>query len=167
MDLSIRNKFLKIYKDKPVLYSLTGTCWRVLFAPISLYLVAMKLSPELLGIYYIFFSLAGMQSIMEAGFSHTIIQSISHEMHCVKFENHMLIGNEENIYRISQAMRLGFTWFFIVSIACILLVLPIGYFIIDSQSHVVDKGVWLFPWLIFIICFSLNLLSYPFNLFFE
>lgn len=167
MFLALGNKIKKIYTDKPVLYSLIGTCWRVLFAPISLYLVALKLSPEILGIYYIFFSIAGLQSIVEAGFSHTIIQSISHEMHSVKFENHRLIGNEDSIGRITQAMRLGFTWFLIVAASCIIFVLPIGYFIINSQSHVVEQSYWLLPWIIFILFFSTNLLLYPVNFFFE
>lgn len=167
MAFDFGNKIKKIYADKPVLYSLIGTCWRVLFAPVSLYLVALKLSPEILGIYYIFFSIAGLQSIVEAGFSHTIIQSISHEMHSVKFENHRLIGNEDNIGRITQAMRLGFTWFLIVAASCIILVLPIGYFIINSQSHVVEQSYWLLPWIIFILFFSINLLLYPVNFFFE
>lgn len=167
MFVELRNKIISIYADKPVLYSLIGTCWRVLFAPISLYLVALKFSPELLGIYYIFFSIAGLQSIVEAGFSHTIIQSISHEMHGVKFENHMLIGNVDNISRICQAMRLGFTWFSIVAASCIIFVLPIGYFIINSQSHVIGQSYWLLPWFIFILFFSANLLFYPVNFFFE
>lgn len=167
MILDFRGKIKNIYSDKPVLYSLIGTCWRVLFAPISLYLVALKLSPEQLGIYYIFFSIAGLQSIVEAGFSHTIIQSISHEMHSVKFENHRLIGNKDSIGRISQAMRLGFTWFSIVSVSCIIFVLPIGYFIINTQSHVLSQSYWLLPWIIFILFFSANLFLYPVNFFFE
>ena len=157
----------KIISDKPVLYSLIGTCWRALFAPISLYLIALKLTPEELGVYYIFFSIAGMQSIIEAGFSHTIIQSISHEMHSVRFENHRLIGNPENINRITQSMRLGFTWFLIVAFVCITIVSVIGYFIIHSKSHLITRDVWLIPWIVFILFFSINLLFYPVNLFFE
>lgn len=167
MFLDFGDKIKKIYTDKSVLYSLIGTCWRVLFAPISLYLVALKLSPEQLGIYYIFFTIAGLQSIIEAGFSHTIIQSISHEMHSVKFDNHRLFGNEDSIGKISQAMRLGFTWFSIVAVSCIIFVLPIGYFIINSQSHILSQSYWLFPWIIFILFFSANLLLYPVNFFFE
>lgn len=168
--MTIKNlitKICNIWQDKPVLYSLIGTCLRVLFAPISLYLVALKLSPEQLGIYYIFFSIAGLQSIVEAGFSHTIIQSISHEMHSVRFENHKLIGNEDCIGKISQAMRLGFTWFSIVAASCIIFVLPIGYYIINSQSHVVSQSYWLLPWIVFILFFSANLFLYPVNFFFE
>lgn len=167
MKLQIKQKILTVYKDKPVLYSLIGSVWRFLFAPVSLYVVALKLSPEILGIYYIFFSIAGLQSIIEAGFSHTIIQSISHEMHSVRFDNHQLSGDEESLNRITQAMRLGFTWFLIVGLTCILIVLPVGYFIINSQSHIVKQDEWLIPWIVFIFCFSLNLLSYPINLFFE
>lgn len=155
-----------IIRDKPVFYSLVGTVWRVLFAPISLFLIALKLTPELQGFYYLFFSIAGMQQVMEAGFSHTLVQSISHEMGDVKLEKGILTGKQESILNIQEAMRMGFSWYFIVSIFCIIVVYPIGIFIIGHDN--MDKfHVWFAPWTVFIICFSINLALYPVNFFFE
>lgn len=153
-------------KDRAILYSMLETCWRVLFAPISLLMVALKLTPEIQGFYYLFFSIAGMQQIIEAGFSHTIVQSISHEMEGVKFEKHKLIGNEKQLYNITQAMRLGFFWYMLIGIFCFIIILPVGY-ILMQQDHLEKIDLWLTPWITFIICFTLNLFLYPVNFFFE
>lgn len=69
-----------VRQEKAVVYSMLGTVWRIVFAPVSLYLISIKLSPELQGYYYLFFSIAGLQQIFEVGFSHTLVQGISHEM---------------------------------------------------------------------------------------
>lgn len=156
-----------VIKDKPVFYSLLGTIWRVLMSPVSLTLVAMKFSQEMLGVYYVFFSIAGLQAIAEAGFSHTIIQSISHEMHGVEFKDKKLYGRKEGIRTITEAMRLGFMWFGGISLLCLIIIYPIGFLIIENKiGHYVNFS-WATPWFIFIICFALNLLIYPVNLFFE
>ncbi len=154
-------------KDKVVLYSMMGTVWRVLFAPVSLTLVAIKFTEEMLGVYYVFFSIAGLQAIIEAGFSHTIIQSISHEMHGASFSKGILNGTEECKNNIFQALRLGFTWFTGVGLACILIVMPIGFLIIGNNTPLYADLDWQFPWVVFILCFSLNIILYPVNFFFE
>ena len=58
-----------VRQEKAVVYSMLGTVWRIVFAPVSLYLISIKLSPELQGYYYLFFSIAGLQQIFEVGFS--------------------------------------------------------------------------------------------------
>lgn len=166
MLLSFNGYIREIIKDRLTLYSLIGTSWRVLFAPFSLFLVARNLSPEQQGFFFLFFSIAGMQQIIEAGFSHTIIQSISHAMEGVRFENHVLTGDSENLSRIREAMRLGFSWFLLVCIFCICVIYPSGLFII-GKDHWDSYDIWLIPWSIFIFVFSLNVLLYPVNLFFE
>ncbi|RGN54466.1 hypothetical protein DXB60_21375 [Bacteroides fragilis] len=85
---------LKTYflQDKVIMYSMLGTVWRILFAPVSLYLISIKLTPELQGFYYLFFSIAGLQQIAEVGFSHTLIQGISYEMNKVWFNNKKIGG---------------------------------------------------------------------------
>lgn len=161
------SKWVKdIISDKSVMYSLLGTVWRMVFAPISLFLVALKLTPELQGYYYLFFSIAGMQAIIEAGFSHTLVQSISHEMEGVRFENHNLYGDNDKLQNIREAMRAGFFWYTIVAVSCIAVIFPIGIYIIGSE-HWTDFDLWFKPWLLFIICFSLNIFLYPVNFFFE
>ncbi len=136
-------------------------------APVSLTLVAMKFTEEMLGIYYVFFSIAGLQAIAEAGFSHTIIQSISHEMQDASFSNGALNGNNKNIHNIIQALRLGFTWYTLLGLICLFVVIPIGFIIIGNQAHLYDGLNWELPWIIFMICFALNLVLYPVNFFFE
>lgn len=158
--------FVNIIKDKPVFYSMLGTIWRVAFTPFSLLLIALKMTPEMQGFYYLFFSIAGMQQIIEAGFSHTLVQSVSHEMGNVKFEKHYLVGDGSSLYNIGQAMRLGFLWYFLIGLFCLIVIYPIGYFFI-AKDHADNLDLWFVPWTAFIISFTLNLLLYPVNFFFE
>jgi O-antigen/teichoic acid export membrane protein len=153
-------------QEKAILYSTLGTVWRVIFSPVSLILVTYRLTPEMQGFYYLFFSIAGMQQIIEAGFSHTLVQAISHEMGEVKFEDNKLIGNYENVNRIKETMRMGFSWYIIISIACILVIYPAGVLIMGHE-HMDKFELWFGPWTVFIILFAVNILLYPVNFFFE
>lgn len=162
----IVKRLKEISSDKPVLYSFIGTVWRMAFAPVSLFLVALKLTPELQGFYYLFFSIAGMQVIVEAGFSHTLVQSVSHEMEHVEFRNHLLHGDERKLINIREAMRTGFLWYTIVALVCLFIIYPIGMAIIGSD-HWEARDQWLGPWSCFIVCFALNIFLYPVNFFFE
>lgn len=97
-----------VRQEKAVVYSMLGTVWRIVFAPVSLYLISIKLSPELQGYYYLFFSIAGLQQIFEVGFSHTLVQGISHEMGRVSFVEGKIIGDKEGIFKIEETLKLGF-----------------------------------------------------------
>jgi O-antigen/teichoic acid export membrane protein len=156
--------FLK--QEKAITYSMLGTIWRILFAPISMYLVVLKLTPELQGYYYLFFSIAGMQGIFEVGFSHTLMQGISHEMGKVSFLNGSLTGDTAGISRIEETLRLGFIWYLILGLCCLFIICPVGIFIMQDSGNIFSKP-WFFPWLIFISLFALNLIFYPINFFME
>ena len=160
---------LKTYflQDKVIMYSMLGTVWRILFAPVSLYLISIKLTPELQGFYYLFFSIAGLQQIAEVGFSHTLIQGISYEMNKVWFNNKRLEGCSDGIGNIVETMRLGFFWYMLLALLCMLIVYPIGIFIMKDDAINIVSSEWFFPWSVFISFFSLNLLLYPVNFFFE
>lgn len=166
--MSILLNIKKIKKDylddRAIFYSLLGTVLRILFAPISLLLVSFKLTPELQGFYYLFFSIAGLQAIAEIGFSHTLVQGISHEMSYVSFNNKTFKGETDSIFRIEETIKLGFMWFSILSAICLFIVYPVGMFIMYPKA---DSSVWLLPWTVFMLFFSINLCSYPVNFFFE
>lgn len=129
---------IKIYflREKAIMYSILGTCWKILFAPISLYLISLKLTPELQGYYYLFFSIAGIQQIAEVGFSHTLIQGISHEMSKVNFTQKEFIGESSSIKEIEETMRLGFSWYSLLTIISISIVYPIGISIMSDGTVV-------------------------------
>jgi O-antigen/teichoic acid export membrane protein len=162
--ISFINHFLK--QEKAVIYSMLGTIWRILFAPISMYLITLKLTPELQGYYYLFFSIAGMQQIFEVGFSHTLVQGISHEMGKISFFNGILKGDNDGVFKIEETLRLGFAWYFILGLCCVLIVCPVGMLIMQNGGNIYSQA-WFYPWLIFILLFSLNLVLYPINFFIE
>ncbi|MCH5230083.1 MAG: oligosaccharide flippase family protein [Muribaculaceae bacterium] len=165
--MKLRFSRFKTLVNRTILYSLIGTVWRVLMSPVTLILVATRFSPAELGVYYVFFSIAGIQSIFEAGFSHTIVQSISHEMSKVQFKEKKLEGDEVGLENIRQAMRLGFSWFTGLSIIFIIIVIPLGFLIIGNKAQEYENIQWQIPWLIFSLIFALNIILYPVNYFFE
>lgn len=61
---------LKTYflQDKVIMYSMLGTVWRILFAPVSLYLISIKLTPELQGFYYLFSQLQDYSKLLKLVF---------------------------------------------------------------------------------------------------
>jgi O-antigen/teichoic acid export membrane protein len=153
-------------QEKAIIYSMLGTIWKILFAPISMFLISLKLTPELQGYYYLFFSIAGLQQIFEVGFSHTLVQGISHEMGKVSFFKGTLKGDDNSISKIGETLKLGFVWYFILGLCCVFIVCPAGILIMQNGETIYSQ-VWFYPWLIFILLFSINLMFYPINFFIE
>jgi O-antigen/teichoic acid export membrane protein len=158
--------FQKLGIEKAIVYSMLGTIWRILFAPISMFLISIKLTPEIQGYYYLFFSISGMQQIFEIGFSHTLVQGISHEMGKVSFFKGTLKGDNDGISKIEETLKLGFMWYLILGLCCVLIVYPAGILIMQTGENI-HAQIWFYPWLIFILLFALNLMVYPVNFFIE
>lgn len=155
-----------VRQEKAVVYSMLGTVWRIVFAPVSLYLISIKLSPELQGYYYLFFSIAGLQQIFEVGFSHTLVQGISHEMGRVSFVEGKIIGDKEGIFKIEETLKLGFLWYSGLGVLCLLIICPVGILLMGGVNDDLSS-YWLVPWIVFIVLFSINLFFYPINFFVE
>ena len=133
-----------VRQEKAVVYSMLGTVWRIVFAPVSLYLISIKLSPELQGYYYLFFLYSWFATnFLRSVFSHTLVQGISHEMGRVSFVEGKIIGDKEGIFKIEETLKLGFLWYSGLGVLCLLIICPVGILLMGGVNDDLSS-YWLF-----------------------
>ena len=146
--------------DRPLAYALLGNMSSLFFGPITIYLIATYLSPELQGYYFTFGSLISIQLFIELGLGQTLIQFASHEWSKLCFkENGHIVGNTDSRSRLISLGRLSFKWYSASATMVILVFTPIGYlFFNNSLTGYVE---WQWPWVSLCFLLGLNLLLMP------
>ncbi|MFQ1702706.1 hypothetical protein ACJ5NV_19145 [Loktanella agnita] len=107
--------------------------------------VAFKLSLEMQGFYYTFYSLAFLRFFAELGLTTAVVQFISH-----------LSANEDEPMKLIAYKRLFFIWFAVSGVLLALALLP-AIFLYRPQIEAVENGYHdvILPWVFF--CFATGL----------
>jgi hypothetical protein len=100
---------------------------------VMLYVASHWLSGSAQGAFYVLTSLVALQIFVELGFSQTLVQVVSHEMAHIRWEsNRKLDGPVDQLFRLGAVMRVVGVWCAVAAIAVVVLIWPIGNYIIDS-----------------------------------
>lgn len=136
------------YKEYRVI-SLLSICMsslRIIVGPITLLVLAKKMTSEELGFYYTFFSLTAMTQLLEVGMTGVLRQYYSHSY-----------NKDNSTDKISNYFIFSVYWYFALSILFYILGTIIPFVMYnDYQGQI----LWEKPWflLLAISCFSLMLL---------
>lgn len=133
---------------------------RLLTGPVTMVLMVRYLNPATQGYAYTFGSVLAVGIFLELGFSQNILQFASHEFSKLSFTSKgALSGDAEALSRLISLGRLSFKYYFVASLA-FLLVLIVGgsWFFSTSKQVGVD---WHGPWLLACVSGSLTLLLNP------
>jgi hypothetical protein len=146
--------------DKPIFYVLSGRVWGVLSGPVTIYLIALFLTPEAQGYYYTFGSVLALQVFLELGFSQCLVQFASHEFARLSFlPGGRLQGDEQARSRLISLGRLALKWY---GVLALLLFAGVG---LGGQwffAAAPERGVaWCGPWWLLCLATSLNLCLLP------
>ncbi len=79
-------EFIKIIKDRAVIYGISNKIWLFLSSAATATLIIIFFTPELQGYYYAFNSLLGIQTLFVMGIGQIIQQFISHEWAKINFD---------------------------------------------------------------------------------
>jgi len=155
-------QFLKsIGMDRAVFFSVSGRVWSLFTGPISLWLVATRLSNEQQGYYYTIGSLLALRLLFELGLMQIITQFAAHEMAELHFDSTGIIrGNEVNLRRLGNLLRRAFFWFSIAAGILMLVVTPIGLWWLSSPPGAVPID-WIWPWVLSVLFTALQLAVTP------
>jgi hypothetical protein len=115
-----------------------STLIRVLSAPLILIALSHELSNEELSIYFVFFSLAAVRQLLEAGIGGVLKQKLA-----IYFLSSDRICNK---VKLKSYVNFSFLYFFLLGVTVFLLMSVFGTFFISEKKLDVD---WLLPWFLF------------------
>src|SRR6266568_550489 len=102
--------------DSAIINIITARLWSLLAGPISIFLIAHRLSPQEQGFYYTYNSVLGTVVFLELGLTYVLLQFASHEMIGLRWEDQRLVGDETNHARLADLLRKAFRWYAIISV---------------------------------------------------
>jgi O-antigen/teichoic acid export membrane protein len=151
---------VRIGVDKATIYATLGNIVSVAIGPLTVALIATKLSPDLQGYYYTFGSVANVQFILEAGLSQTIIQFVSHEWPGLMMNaTGVFNGDEGSKLRLVRLGRLHFGWNMISAV--LLCVVLVGAGELLFPGGVLPPTEWRAPWIAFCLTVVMNFFISP------
>ncbi|ELJ8615022.1 hypothetical protein RUK64_003407 [Vibrio cholerae] len=132
-------KFIKHHKS--AIYSIMSLGLRLLTGPLSILLITTKLSPFEQGIYYTFIAIASIQWVFELGISTAIVQHLS---------SNRIGGRLINAY-----VTFAFIFLSLSSFLLFFALLWYAFYLFQS----LETNLWLFPWAIYALFISINVLN--------
>lgn len=147
---AVRGFFAFFGVDKAVGYVIVGRMLSVITAPVTLYLIVRRLSPNEQGYYYTFNNLLGLTVFFELGLNYVIMQFASHEMASLQWSSGgTLEGSEMAKARLASLLRKALGWYAAAATLIVLIVLPIGLRFFGQ--HGVAGVNWRAPWIWMVI----------------
>jgi hypothetical protein len=143
-------KFLRFWGiDRAISYTLIGRGWSVLSGPVTLLIIAARLSPEEQGFYYTFASILGLQIFFELGLTYVILQFASHEKARLEWTTRRtLAGDAHAKARLSSLLRRALAWYGVLAALVVIILLPagLGFFDLYEPAGSGAAVVWRLPW---------------------
>lgn len=159
----IRNLILKLLRvlgvDRAIAYTLISRGWLAIAGPVSVLLIATRMSPAEQGFFYTFGSIVGLQVFFELGLSSVIMQFASHERAKLEWTTRgTLEGDSVAKARLGSLLRSALVWYGIIAVLVITVLLPAGFLFFgrDESGRTV---VWHIPWAWIVAVSALGLLT--------
>jgi len=148
--------------DRAISYGVLASLWGILAGPITLFIVALRLSNEQQGFYYTIVSLLALQIFFELGFSAVITAFTSHEFAKLKWgASGKIYGDSTALERITDLISKFIKWYGLGSILLIALLIPAGLLFFEQGANTIDFS-WRIPWILAVIGTAINLFISPF-----
>ena len=132
---------------KDLIASLMNQLWMCVSGPVTLLLIPLFLTDVQQGYWYLFSSIAALNTFADLGFSNIILQFTAHEFAFLKLiKTNSIEGSNDHIKKIGSFFIFSLKWIAIVSLIVYPIIVTIGiiYFVRDGVVR-----VYLIPWLIY------------------
>jgi hypothetical protein len=147
--------------DSAIINVITARMWSLLAGPISIFLIAHRLSPQEQGFYYTFSSVLGATVFLELGLLYVVLQFASHEMTGLQWEGRRLAGDPANYARLADLLRKSVRWYSVVSALVLALVLPAGLWFLGRNQANAEAVTWKGPWILLTIASACSMSISP------
>ena len=147
--------------DRAVGWTAAARVWSVLAGPISVLLIATRLSMDEQGFYYTFASIVSFQVMFELGLGLVILQFASHEKAFLKWQSDgTLSGSDVEKGRLAALFRKSLQWYAAATALTIVSLLIGGTMFFAFKPTTVSS--WAPPWIALAIIAGISLLLTPF-----
>lgn len=154
----------KIGMDKAIAYSSGARIVQAFTGVIGIFFIASFLNGTEQGFYYTFGSILAIQTFFELGLTGIITQYVAHEAVYLKINDDFTFsGDEKYKSRLASLVHFSVKWYFIISVAFLLVILIVGYVFFAKYDKSGGTVSWKIPWLILSVSTAIKLFQSPFN----
>jgi hypothetical protein len=132
--------------DRAVGWTVAARVWTVLTGPISLVLIAVRLTPDEQGFYYTFASVVAFQLMFELGLGSVVLQFASHERAFLQWQpDGTLGGSAVEKSRLASLVRKTLRWYGVAAVLSAVALLAGGTLFFALKTSSVHG--WSAPWI--------------------
>jgi O-antigen/teichoic acid export membrane protein len=149
--------------NRAIGFGVLTRAWSLIAGPVTILVIATRMTREQQGFYYTFSSLLALQMFFELGLMSVIAQFASHEFAYLDWgELGKVEGDPVCRGRFIALLCKSVKWFGVVSVLMVFFLIPLGLiFLHQEQKNLVDFA-WRLPWVLAVIGTAANLLVVPF-----
>lgn len=147
--------------DRAVTFGILARTWGLFSGPITMVVIATRLSPPQQGFYFTFGSLLGLQTFFDLGLMFVLAQFASHEFVNLSWgKNGSLQGEPVALRRFTDLLCKTTLWFGVAAMLMMVVLIPAGLVFFGQKGNVDFQ--WRLPWILAVVGTSLNLFVTPF-----
>lgn len=148
--------------DRTVAFSLGLRVWNALAMPVTLSLIAKRLTAAEQGFYYSFAGVQGLAVLAELGTTFVVSQFAAHEFAVIRSETHSDQERLDAKARLASILRFGVLWNGVAAIICAVAVVPFGFWFFGGGKASVGIN-WMGPWVLFSLLSAVAMILAPLN----
>jgi O-antigen/teichoic acid export membrane protein len=147
--------------DRAVTFGILARSWSLISGPITMVVIATRLSAPQQGFYFTFSSLLGLQTFFDLGLMFVLAQFASHEFVNLSWgRNGALEGEPVALRRFTDLLCKTVLWFGVAALLMMAVLIPAGLVFFGQKGNVDFQ--WRLPWVLAVVGTSLNLFVTPF-----
>jgi len=149
--------------DRAVSYGVFTRVWSLFAGPVTLLMIAARLSKEQQGYYYTIGSLLALQLFFELGLMTVLSQFASHEFVKLSWGSRGAIeGDPVARERFCDLLCKAARWFGVAALLLVVVLVPAGLVFLETGRQTAVDFSWRLPWVLAVIGTAANLLTVPF-----
>lgn len=149
--------------DRAIGYGVLTRVWGLAAGPLTILMVASRMSKEQQGFYYTFSSLLALQIFFELGLTTVIAQFASHESAFLAWTpTGGFDGEPACRERLVGLLCKSVRWYGVIAFLLLVTVIPCGLLFLGHNQMVAADFSWRIPWILAVIGTAANLLTVPF-----
>ena len=148
--------------DRAVSLAVLVRAWQFIGGSVSTLLIALWLTKNEQGFYYVFANLLALQAFFELGLNIVIINVSSHEWAKLGLDaSGTIVGETSARTRLISLGRLIFRWYAIAAFGFIIVVGASGYYFLGLREG--NDVIWQAPWFALVASTGLLIWTLPYN----
>lgn len=149
--------------DRAICYGVLTRLWGLAAGPLTILIVATRMSKEQQGFYFTFSSLLALQIFFELGLTTVIAQFASHESAFLSWTPRGAFdGDPVCREKLTGLICKSVRWYGVVALLFMLIVIPSGLLFLGEKQVAALEFAWRIPWILAVTGTAANLLTVPF-----